>query len=367
MPQRPARPSFPARVAAILALAIGSATAAEAPAGLAYVSNQNGGVSVIDLATLAVTGELEAYGREPRGIGISGDGRLLVLANREGGRLTVIDRATGKLVRHIPIGANPEFVRTRGSLAFVSYEPGSTGKPPPAHGAAPAGAASAAGTGDDKADDDKDPARIAIVDLAHGRVLRTIRGGMQTEGIEFAADGRHILITNEEDNTITVHRIADGKRVRTVDTRPYGERPRGIKMAPDGKHYVATIEMGNAFVVLDANYRVLKSVKTGISPYGVAFDRAGQRLFVAAARSKTLQVFDADTFALINDVPTGDRCWHFSFTPDDRQILLACGRSNEVVVIDARTLEPVKRIPDGKLPWGIVTWPRAMGSLDRPE
>jgi YVTN family beta-propeller protein len=190
---------------------------------------------------------------------------------------------------------------------------------------------------------------------------------METEGIEFAADGKHIIVTNEADNDITVHEIATGKLVKTIDTKPWGNRPRGIKMAPDGKSYVATLEFSNALIVLDDKYDVVKSVKTAESPYGVAFDRAGDRLFVAAAKSKVLQVFDARTYAPVKDVPTGNRCWHFSFTPDDQHILLACGRSNEVVVIDAKTLEPVKRIADKQLPWGIVTYPKSVGSLDRPE
>ena len=84
------------------------------------------------------------------------------------------------------------------------------------------------------------------------------------------------------------------------------------------------------------------------------------------AKGKALQVFDAKTFEPIRNVPTGDRCWHFTFTPDDSHILVACGRSNEVVVIDAKTLEPVKRIADKKMPWGIVTYPKAIGSLDVP-
>ena len=58
---------------------------------------------------------------------------------------------------------------------------------------------------------------------------------------------------------------------------------------------------------------------------------------------------------------------YVTFTPDDSQILVACGRSNEVVVIDAKTMEPVKRIEDKKLPWGVVTYPKAYGSLDVPQ
>jgi len=160
--------------------------------------------------------------------------------------------------------------------------------------------------------------------------------------------------------------IASGKRVKTIDTTKWGTRPRGIKRSPDGKHYVATLEHGNSFIVMDGNYKVLKSVATGESPYGVAFDRAGERLFVAASRAKLLQVFDTKDWNKVAEVPIGARCWHFTFTPDDRQILVACGRSDDVVVVDAQTLQPTKKTPAGKMPWGIVTYPKSIGSLDAP-
>jgi len=352
-------------LALLLVASVGArpAAGAEAAPGVAYVSNQNGDVSVIDLATMQVSGSISAYGKEPRGIGLTADGKLLVLANREGGAIAVIDRATGKLLRHVPVGKNPEFVRVRGRLAFVSYEPSSTGQAP----AKAPPAASGAGREPGKDDDKDEPAHIAIVDLDHGKVLRSIRGGLETEGIEFAADGRHIIVTNEADNNITVHEIATGKLVKTIDVKPWGNRPRGIKRAPDGKSYVATLEFSDAFIVLDPDYRVIRSVKTGGSPYGVSFDRSGARLYVAAAKTKELQVFDTKTWEPVKSVTTGTRCWHFTFTPDDRKILLACGRSSEIVVVDADTLQVDKRLPDDQLPWGIITWPKAFGSLDQPD
>ena len=362
-----ARPAPQAFVAGCLAaLAWTHAVAAEAGPGVAYVSNQNGDIGVIDLATMDVTASVSAYGKEPRGIGVTADGKLLVVANREGGSIAVIDRASGQLLRHVAVGDNPEFVRVRGHRAFVTCEPSASAGPPgaPASGA-PSGEPAASGGAKD--DDSHEPAHIAVVDLDTGRLLRSITGGLETEGIEFSADGRRLLVTNEADDNVSVHDIATGKLLRKIDLKAYGTRPRGIKLAPDRKRYVVTLEFSNAFVVIDENYRVVRSVKTGEAPYGVAFDRAGKRLFVAAARSKTLQVFDADTFAPIKDVATGARCWHFSFTPDGRNILVACGRSNEIVVIDAQTLEPVKRIADSQLPWGIVTYPKAAGSVDQVE
>ena len=361
-----ARPAPVAWLAGCLVMLAWSHAAAEPTSGVAYVSNQNGDVSVIDLATMSATASVSAYGKEPRGIGVTADGKLLVVANREGGRIAVIDRASGQLLRHVAVGDNPEFVRVRGHLAFVTCEPSSSSGPPgaPASGPKPGEPAASGAAGDDGS---HVPAHIAVVDLDTGRLVRSITGGLETEGIEFSADGKRLLVTNEADDNVSVHDIATGKLLRKIDLKAWGTRPRGIKISPDGKRYVVTLEFSNAFVVIDENYRVVQSVKTGEAPYGVAFDRAGQRLFVAAARSKTLQVFDANSFAPIKDVATGARCWHFSFTPDDRNILVACGRSSEIVVIDAQTLEPVKRIADSQLPWGIVTYPKASGSVDRVE
>jgi DNA-binding beta-propeller fold protein YncE len=359
-------------------LAAAATSQAAAPAGaVAYVSNQNGDVTVLDLATMAPSGTVSAYGKEPRGIGVTSDGKYLVLANREGGSIAVIDRASGKLVRHVAIGANPEFVRTRGHFAFVSYEPESTGEAPPrgptASGstsasapAAPPAPASAEG-GKHEEEESHNPARVAVVDLDAGQVLRSFQGGMETEGIEFSADGRHVIVANEADNTLTVHDMETGQVVKTIDVKGYGNRPRGIKRSPDGKSYVATLEFSNLLLVLDGQYNVVRSVKTAEAPYGVAFDRSGERVYVAAARSKLLQVFDTRTWTLVKDVPTGQRCWHFSFTPDDKSILMACGRSSEIVVIDTATLQPAKRIADPQMPWGVVTYPKSPGSLDQVE
>lgn len=355
------KPLFPLAAALAAGLALGADAAPAATAAtpaLAYVSNQNGGVAVIDLATLATTGSFDTGSGSPRGIGITDDGRWLVTANREGGDVSVIDRATGKIERRIAVGTNPEFVRVRGRLAFVSYEPASDGGPPPQPGTPEAAA--------QEKEEEHEPAQIAVVDLAKGTVLRRIRGGRETEGIEFAADGKHLLVTNEADDTITVHEIATGKLVHTVSTLAYGKRPRGIKRSPDGRTYVATLEMGNQLLVLDAKFEVVRSVPTGDFPYGLSFDRKGGRLFVAESRAKSLQVFDTKTWTPLASAPTGDRCWHFTFTPDDARVLLACGRSNEILVFDSATLERVGRVEDAKLPWGVVAWPRSMGSLDAP-
>lgn len=345
-------------VAASVSMTIGM-TANAADRGKAYVSNQNGGVSVIDLNTLKSIGNIDVKADGPRGLGVSDDGKLLVVATRDNGSVSVIDTATNEVINQIKVGQNPEFVRIKGDYAFVSYEPSAKGGPPPVPGSAEALA-----TEKEDDDDDKEPARIGIIDLKLGKKVREITGGPETEGIEFSKDGKQLVITNEADNTVTVHNIKTGKLLKTIKTQKYGDRPRGIKVSPDGKTYLATLEYGNKFMVMNKNFKVLRTVDTGATPYGIAYDRKGERIFVAANKAKTLEVYNAKTYEKIKDIPTGNRCWHFTFTPDDKEILLACGKSDAIFVIDADKLEVKQQIEDKKLPWGVVTYPKSMGSLD---
>lgn len=346
---------------AMLATAIGLSMqlpASAADAGKAYVTNQDGNVSVIDLATMETLESIDVQATGTRGLGVTDDGKFLITANKDEGTISVVDLAT-KSVKKIAVGKNPEFVRIFKGLVFVSTEPSSTGGPPPKSGEVVKEEAK-----DD--DDDKVPARIAVVDLKKGKKIREIVGGPETEGVEFSKDGKQIIITNEADNTVTVHNYKTGKLVKTIKTTEYGDRPRGIKVSPDGSIYVATLEFGNNFIVLDKNFNHVKTVATAPAPYGVSFDKKGERLFVASSKGQKLTAFNAKTFEKIKEIDVGKRCWHFTFTPDDKNILLACGRSDEVMVIDAEKLEVTKHIGDKLMPWGIVTYPKSMGSLDKP-
>jgi len=328
----------------------------ESDKGKAYVTSQKGGISVIDLNSMEIIEEINVGATFPRGIGVTNDGKYLITANKGDANLSIINSKT-KEVKNIDVGINPEFVRVNKGQVFVSTEPSSKGKPPEK---------GEIRHEEEEDDEDKIPAKVAVVDLAKGEKVREITAGPETEGIEFSKDGKQIIVTNEADNSITIHDYESGALLKTFSTEPYGLRPRGIKVSPDGKFYVATLEFSSNFIVLDKEFNHVKTVKTGKSPYGISFNSEGDKLYVAAGRARTLEVFDGKDFTKIKELKTeGKRCWHFTFTPDNKNIMLACGRSDEVLLIDAETLNIKKRIPVAGIPWGIITYPKAIGSLDQ--
>ena len=326
------------------------------PTNVAYVSEEEGGVSVINLNTLEVTRRVHPPDVGPRGIGVTFDGKYLVTANKDTADASVFDTRGLRMVRRIKVGDNPEFVKLdpSGDRVFTSFEPGSSGGPPQE------------GAGDDEADENEPPSQVVSFRVQDWSRDRSFTAGKETEGLEFSADGKSLIVANEAQDNIEVYDIASGKSIRDIDVSAIGKRPRGIKRSPQGTGYAVTMEGSGTLAVLDQNFNLVRSTATAAKPYGVAFDREGRRIFVAAAAAKKLQVFAADSLQLLGEAAIGQRCWHFTFTPDDSKLLLACGRSNNVYVIDAKTYQPIKVLGGFQLPWGIVTYPRSYGSLGLP-
>ncbi|MGA7379525.1 MAG: hypothetical protein WBX03_01625 [Terriglobales bacterium] len=327
------------------------------PTNVAYVSEEEGGVSVIDLSTLKVIRRVQPSDIAPRGLAVTFDGKYVITSNKNTSDGAIFSTADLSLLRRIHIGQSPEFIKINpaGDRLFATFEPTSEGGPP--------GASKARNDRDDK---NGPPAQIASFHIGDWVPGPVSTAGQETEGIEFSRDGKLMLVANESQETIGVFEEASGRHLRDVDLKSYGIRPRGLRISPQGDKYAVTMESSGTLLTMDPSLKVIKSVATAAKPYGVAFDRAGKRIFVSAAQAGKLQVFSADSLQLLAEVPTGKRCWHFTFTPDDSKVLLACGRSNNIVVIDANSYQQVGTIEGFKLPWGIVTYPRSYGSLGLP-
>lgn len=348
-------------VAAVVVIALGVLVylrLTRIPTNVAYVSEEDGGISVIDLNRLQVVKRVHPKDVAPRGIGLTFDGRYLVTANKDTADATVFDTRGLRLnlVRRIPVGDNPEFIKMfpTGRWLFTSFEPGSTSGPP-----------KEAAVGEE-VEENEQPSQIVafnVQDWSRGPVFTA---GKETEGLEFSPDGNLLIVANEAQDNIGVFSTGTGQLVKNVDISMYGKRPRGVKVSPQGNSYAVTMEGSGTLLLLDQNFNVTHSGPTAAKPYGVAFDRQGKRIFVAAAAARKLQVFSADSLQLLAETPIGQRCWHFTFTPDDSKVLLACGRSNNVYVIDANSYQTITVIGGFQTPWGILTYPRTYGSLGLP-
>lgn len=346
----------------LVVLVVGAGVAAwlvkmsKIPSNVAYVTDEDGGIQIINLQTMKVVKSVHPKNVAPRGLGLTFNGEYLFTANKNTADATVFDTRgmRMKLVKRIHVGDNPEFVKINpsGTSMYTSYEPGSSGGPPT--------------PGQEEEEEQGPPSQIVSFSTKDWAREKDFTAGVSTEGLEFSADGSKLIVANETQDSLGIYDTTTGKLIEDVDLSKIGRRPRGVKRSPLNNGYAVTMEGSGTLVTLDPNFKVLRSIQTDAKPYGVAFDKSGKRIFVAAAAAQRLQVFDAKTLKPIGETPVGKRCWHFTFTPDGSKVLLACGRSDNVYVIDAHTYKTVKIIGGLHVPWGILTYPRSYGGLGLP-
>lgn len=92
-----------------------AAGVAEAPDGHLFVTTgRYGAVVEVDPIAGTIIRTIDHVGAEPMGIGISADGATLVTANGSSGDVSLINRASGKIVRKLNVGKRPWGVAARG-------------------------------------------------------------------------------------------------------------------------------------------------------------------------------------------------------------------------------------------------------------
>src|SRR5208282_6080443 len=203
------------------------------PDNVAYVSEEDGGISEIDLSTMKVIRRVQPSDIAPRGLAVTFDGKYVITSNKNTPDGSVFSTSSLRLLRRIHIGESPEFIKINpaGDKLFATFEPSSGGGPP--------GAAKAKNDSDDE---NGPPAQIAtfhVGDWAPGPVSTA---GQETEGIEFSRDGKQMLVANESQETIGVFAEKTGAHLRDIDLKSYGIRPRGVRVSPQGDRYAVTME-----------------------------------------------------------------------------------------------------------------------------
>jgi YVTN family beta-propeller protein len=290
---------------------------------------------VIETATLKLVKEIPVD-LAPEHLSFSPDSRWYYQGNPEGDSISVIDMQSLTKIKTIPGFAEPLNVTftADGSKAYV----GNYG----AHW-------------------------VGVVDAKRHELLKKIqiaapgsRSGLDPErflgeikGINIAApsiDGRYLYAA---DSDLAVVGVIDTREDRLVKTIRVGKDPWRIYMGHDGK-YAITVNNGDETIsVIDlARNEVAATLEAGPDMTGVNF--AAGKAFVISSTSGFVYVYDMKTLKAAGRIKIGTNVQLETATTDtaDEKIYLADSTENAVVIIDAKTgaFEKVRNV--GQYPWG---------------
>jgi PQQ-dependent catabolism-associated beta-propeller protein len=324
----PAFAGMTARRAGMTAWVFAALCGAAHAQGIAYVSSEkDNALTMIDLATLSVKGTVPTCKRA-RHIQLTPERRIMV-ACTDSNEADVIDPATGKSLRRVPLGDEPEAfdLSPDGKTIYVSNE---------------------------------DEAEASFIDAASGKKLQSIKVGQEPEGVKVSADGKTLYVTSEVASLVHVIDIATAKVVKNVKV---GKRPRRMAITADGKELWVTNELDASVSIIDtATHGVIATMKfevkgaraQDITPVGMLMTRDGKRAFVALGKANHVAFVDVAARKTTQLVLVGKRAWNLALDKAEKRLLVVNGLSDDLTVVDVPGAKAIKSIPVGRVPYGVV-------------
>ena len=156
--------------------------------------------------------------------------------------------------------------------------------------------------------------RVALIEVASGTVLGSVKTGRHPAGLAFTRDGAELYVANWGESSVTAVDVAS----RTVRaTIAVGLHPEKLLLSPNGKLvYVSETDDDAIGSILVAENRVVRPAMSGPalrlfgkSPTAMALSRDGTRLYVACSAENAVEVYGIsgnEYFpTLLGAIPTG--------------------------------------------------------------
>lgn len=206
----------------------------------------------IDTATLRIS-RIIRVGPVPKAVGVSPDGKWLLVGNWTHRDLSLVNLRTGREVKRIVVGGNPRGIAFApdSSVVYLTAESGQ---------------------------------RLMAYNFATGR-LRTLIALLPGEPRHLVIDptGRYLYASLNKGGQVVKIDIRLRRVVKRVTT---GSNPRTIALAPDGRSlYVVNYESQTVAKVRTKDMLVIQRLRTaGVHPVGLTYENATRTIWVSCYR-----------------------------------------------------------------------------------
>ena len=311
-------------------LMLGSAIAAAQSLRL-YVGNSRGDdVSIVDLSTFKVVGDVK-LGDRIHGVAVQPDGKRLFATVESDHTLRIIDTATQQTVGTVKVSGRPNQVAVTPDGKYVVVPI-------------------------------RDGDKVDIVDVAKQEVVKSLPIKEPHNALSNGSN-RYIFVSSMASHEIN---IIDLDKMDYSAVIPVGGRPRPYAVSADGKTMFVALAELHGFVIVDIpGKKVVERVQmpaehptphplqyesADTRTHGLALTPDGSELWVTSLLDDCVYIYDIKAKRVVGKVPTGGGPNWLAFTPDGKYVCVSNTDSDDVSIIDVKNRREVSRVKVGKVP-----------------
>jgi YVTN family beta-propeller protein len=193
------------------------------------------------------------------------------------------------------------------------------------------------------------PADIVALQLEAKIPLGDVRGRIDHMAIDLAR--QHLFVAELENNSVGIVDLANRKVIRTIQGL---REPQGVAFVPSmGTLYVANAGDGSLRLFLGPEYTAMGQIELGDDADNIRVDSATNHLFVGYG-SGGLAEIDTAYFKKGTDIPLGSHPEGFQLDPNSNQIFVNLPKARAIAVVDRQS---------GKQ---TASWPMRIGTGNFP-
>ena len=307
-----------------------------------YVGNSRGDdISIIDMASLKVTGELKA-GEHVHGVCLQADGKRLFATVETDQTLMIIDTVSQQTIGTVKVSGRPNQCAATpdGKYVVVPIRDGNS---------------------------------VDIVDVKQEKIVKNLPIKEPHNALNTGSN-RYVYVSSMGGNEID---LIDLEKMDYAAHIPAGGRPRPYVVSSDGNTmYVAVADL-HGFVIVDiparkvlervgipsehATLRKLQYESQDTLTHGLALTPDGSELWVSSLLDDSMYIYNVKAKKVTGRVSTGMGPNWIVFTPDGKYACVSNTDTDDVSIIDVKARREVTRVKVGKVPkrLAIATAPTA--------
>ncbi len=196
---------------------------------------------------------------------------------------------------------------------------------------------------------------VSVISMNTYKVTNVIETGAGPHGFRISPDGLTAYIANMNENTVSVINLDNMKEEKKITV---GSTPVTTAITNNGKTLVATLNSDNLLAIVDLTTEEVQTVEVGVGPAQVYIDGNNQYAYVANQGtienpSHSVTVVDLTTNQVITTVETGDGSHGVVVSSDNKYLYVTNMFENTVSVIDTKQFKVVEEVKVGQIPNGI--------------
>ena len=294
-------------------------------------------------------------------------GEQVIVLNSGEGTVTVIDRATRKVMRTFPVGKEPHHLiptldeselvvanATSNDLVFLDPITGDVKKRMPRI----SDPYQLAYTTDKKwfVSISLRLDRVDIYSMPNYELKARIPAAKTPSHVVFSADSRTAYVTLQDSHELMAIDMLTHKEAWRMKI---GKLPAGLWISPQGLIFVGIMSSEFVQVIDPAKRQVVNEIKTGRGAHNVFALGDGTHILVSNRVEGTITQVNYKTMAVVRSIKVGNGIDDLEVSADGKEVWGTVRFESRVAVIDMTGAKPIHYIPVGRSPHGIYFKTRA--------